>query len=321
MMNRNEDMDALLVKYLLGEATVEEAIAAKEWINSTDERRRHFAALKLIWNESRHSRAESTMNVDEAWDRFRQRTAQQPTGRQIAMPRSFSVQRAAAAVLLLICSAAAAFYTLRPGKQAQDSTAQSVKKTTTTDSNKQTVVTPAIVMADSDHKRSTETKEKRQPQLSNVIKLQEKAIPVKKHTRIEPDTYGSGQPICNSTPCPIEICISQTMKCPDVKPAEISSCSMIEPDQATRLSYKTHDKIARNCSLTTEEITITSIATGEAIILNGHSSPSTAQDLFKYISGEKKGDILAGVFHADCDNRNNERSLRFDNKSGNWTLQ
>jgi hypothetical protein len=128
------------------------------------------------------------------------------------------------------------------------------------------------------------------------------------------------KPILNSTPCPIEICISQTMQCPDKKPAEISSCSVLEPEQSGQLSFKSHDKVAKNCSLTVEEITITSVRTGESIILD-QKSTTTAQDLFRYISGEKKGEVLAGVFHADCDHQVSDRGLHFDNRSGNWIFQ
>ncbi len=127
--------------------------------------------------------------------------------------------------------------------------------------------------------------------------------------------------ICNSTPCPLQICISQTMKCPDIQPAAISSCSTLEPDQSALLSYKAHDKIAKNCSLTVNEIEITSIATGETILLNASSSPSTAQDVFNYITGKKKGDILAGMFNSDCNHQTQKHGLRLDNSYGNLIIQ
>ncbi len=127
--------------------------------------------------------------------------------------------------------------------------------------------------------------------------------------------------ICNSTPCPLQICISQTMKCPDIQPAAISSCSTLEPDQSALLSYKAHDKIAKNCSLTVNEIEITSIATGETILLNASSSPSTAQDVFNYITGQKKGDILAGMFNSDCNHQTKKHGLRLDNSYGNLIIQ
>jgi len=127
--------------------------------------------------------------------------------------------------------------------------------------------------------------------------------------------------ICNSTPCPIRICISQTMKCPDIQPAAISSCSTLEPDQSAQLSYKAHDKIAKNCTLTVSEIEITSIATGETILLNANSSPSTAQDVFSYITGQKKGGILAGMFNSDCNHQTVQHGLRLDNSYGNLIIQ
>ncbi len=127
--------------------------------------------------------------------------------------------------------------------------------------------------------------------------------------------------ICNSTPCPVQICISQTMKCKGKQPAAISTSSVLEPDQSGRLSLKPHGRIAKDCSITVNEIEIKSLNTGETIILNANSTPATAQEVYSYITGQKRGDVLAGAFRTDCDNHPGTNAIRFDNKFGDLILQ
>ena len=148
------------------------------------------------------------------------------------------------------------------------------------------------------------------------------AVVIKKHRPGAAERNNSTKDIiCNGTPCPIQICISQTMRCPNVQPAAISSCSTLEPDQSGKLTYKEHDKIAKNCSLTVNEIEIRSIATGEVILLNANSTPSTAQEVFSYITGQKKGDVFAGVFNSDCNDKTKKHGLRLYNSYGNIIIQ
>lgn len=127
--------------------------------------------------------------------------------------------------------------------------------------------------------------------------------------------------IRNSTPCPIELRINQEMKCPNARPKPITSSSTVEPDQAVPLNFKNETAVAKNCSLTVKEIEIRSIATGEVILLDGNSAPFTAQEVFCYLTQEKQGDILAGVFDHDCERRNRKHNLRLDNRDGKLTLQ
>jgi hypothetical protein len=127
--------------------------------------------------------------------------------------------------------------------------------------------------------------------------------------------------ISNSTDCPMEISICQTMKCPNSQPAAISTSSTLEPGQSAPLGYKETESVPKNCSLTVEEIQIKSISTGEAITLDAHSSPSTAGEIFSYLSGEKRGDVLAGVFNLDCNKHTKKHSLRLDNRAGSVIMQ
>jgi len=165
----------------------------------------------------------------------------------------------------------------------------------------------------------TEAKEIKPEPIKNLVV-------VKKHTRAHKDhdlvtKYTAKDFICNGTPCPIQICINQTVTCPHTQPATISSSSTLEPDQSGQLRYRAHDKIAKNCSLTVNEIEITSIATGETILLNTNSSPSTAQEVFNYITGKKKGDVLAGMFSSDCDQQDKKRGLRLNNRHGDLIIE
>jgi len=334
-MNLKDNMDELLVKYLLGEATETEAQQAKDWINASNENKQYFATLRLLWNESKHLKTTSTVNEQEAWSRFQQRVQQTNTTKTIGITPFFNVQRIAAAVLLIAGCAWGGYYMTHENEtNALATNAQAIKANTAQDTAQPATPDRKIAPVNVNIGDDTETLDrttvsakspakKKDGDMHRIIKFDEKAIGFRKrdNTVHTPGSYAQSEAICNSTPCPIEICINQTMKCPENKPAEISSCSLLEPDQSVKVNYKSKDKIAKNCSLSVEEITITSIATGEAITLNEHSTPSTAQDLFRYISGEKKGDILAGVFHSDCNNQTGERSLKFDNKTGNWVLE
>ncbi len=164
-------------------------------------------------------------------------------------------------------------------------------------------------------------------QVNEIKPDQNKGLAVmKKRTRVHKDhdmvtKYTAKDFICNGTPCPIQICINQTVTCPHTQPSTISSSSTLEPDQSGRLRYKAHDKIAKNCSLTVNEIEITSIATGETILLNTNSSPSTAQEVFNYITGKKKGDVLAGMFNSDCDHQDKKHGLRLNNRHGDLIIE
>lgn len=126
--------------------------------------------------------------------------------------------------------------------------------------------------------------------------------------------------IRNTTPCPIEICISQTMKCPNSQPSAISTYSTLQPSQSVELHYKDDGNIEKNCSVVVKAIEFKSIATGETILLNS-SSAVTAQEVFSYMTGQKKGDVLAGVFSLDCNNKTRKHRLKLDNSYGNLVLQ
>jgi len=133
--------------------------------------------------------------------------------------------------------------------------------------------------------------------------------------------YLANEIIHNGTPCPIELRISQVMSCPNNQPKAISSSSTLEPDESGQLHYKENNTVGRNCSLTIKQIEIESVATGETILLNSISTPATAQEVFSYITREKRGDVLAGMFNSDCNKKGRKHSLRLDNRDGNLVIE
>ncbi len=64
-------MDELLVKYLLGEATAAEEQSVLAWITAHKDNQRYFDHFKMIWEQSHVLAAASSVNTDQAWERFR----------------------------------------------------------------------------------------------------------------------------------------------------------------------------------------------------------------------------------------------------------
>lgn len=76
-------MDELLVKYLLGEATAAEEQSVLAWINAHKDNQRYFDHFKMIWEQSR-SLAASSVNTDQAWERFKARRYDAEQGNETA---------------------------------------------------------------------------------------------------------------------------------------------------------------------------------------------------------------------------------------------
>ncbi len=125
----------------------------------------------------------------------------------------------------------------------------------------------------------------------------------------------------NSTPCPIVLCVSQTIKCPNKVHKDLSASSTLEPDQTAELKFNENPPIAANCSLSVKEIEIRSLATGDVILLTSASSPSTVEEVYSYLTGEKKGAVLAGAFDHDCNKRKNRQDLRLSNTDGHLVIE
>ena len=326
-------MDELLVKYLLGEASESEVQNVASWIAENSGNRRHFEQIKLIWDASKGREIQSTIDTDAAWERFKLRTAQEVRsegGRGI-----YKWVRVAAILIMLAGvgwligvathnggNPVAGTNTdtnnlvsnwmswIVPGNSAEDTLEKEIHAPRMMKRN--SVATKNSVSESSN--RSTagtdhgHLKEGKQP-------------PKRMHHRDTDDEDVSENFVCNSTSCPIEICIIQKIVCKDGRPSEVATCSLLEPDQSGALKYEAFDKIAAHCEASVEEIRIKRVSTGETIVLNASSKPSTAQDLFNYITMRKKGDIMAGVFHTNCNNDPREHSLKLENESGDLIFQ
>ncbi len=93
--------DDLIVKYLLKEATAEEAGRVESWIREKPEHARHYQDFKTIWEESRRLASASSVDVDAAWRTFQGRVAAERAPRRIAFPGRIALRLAAGLALLL----------------------------------------------------------------------------------------------------------------------------------------------------------------------------------------------------------------------------
>lgn len=69
----NHAIDELLVSYLLGEATEEQQQSALKWISASPENERYFQEFQQIWVKSRELAATSSVDVNAAWERMREK--------------------------------------------------------------------------------------------------------------------------------------------------------------------------------------------------------------------------------------------------------
>jgi hypothetical protein len=331
-MKKNNITDELLVKYLLDEVSDTEKKDVQDWINASIENKNHFNDLRLIWNQSRNLAVHTDINTDEAWARFKQRT-QKPPANTHSIPSSYSFRWVKiAAILLLLAGGAGITYFI-----AKQNTREPVANHTSQNTAGEVVQRTGEISDSSSRVKNESTKDevyedivkksKRESetqvipqQKAPIAGLQKKAGRKNKLNDLADDNKAK-EFVCNSTPCPIEICIVQSIKCQNNHPAIISTCSTIEPDESGQLRYKAFGKMHKGCASTIREITIKRISTGETIVLTADSKPATAQDVFNYITGQKKGDITAGIFHSDCYNRDNEDGIIFNNKFGDLRLQ
>jgi ferric-dicitrate binding protein FerR (iron transport regulator) len=98
--------EELLVKYLAGEATPEEAITINDWLE-TEENKIHFGELQSIWNGVRPSKDTLTRDKAEAWKRI-EATLGGVKRRQV--PGVFHNRTFAIAATILLAAVAALLY-------------------------------------------------------------------------------------------------------------------------------------------------------------------------------------------------------------------
>ena len=111
MENKEQHIDNLLVKHLLGETTPDEALQVQSWIDQSARNRKYYEDFKHIWEQSKEQEKKSTVNEEEAWARFRQRTIREATlPRTLEMPRRRMPWLRIAAVLLVLAGGATLAY-------------------------------------------------------------------------------------------------------------------------------------------------------------------------------------------------------------------
>ncbi len=319
-MKKNGNIaEDLLVKYLLNETSEAEQKQVSQWIDASDANKTRFDHLRLVWEESGKIAATGTIDTDEAWARFKQRTNQ--PRRTLPAPVVYRWAKIAAAVLLLAGGSLVAWFIanreepkVQVVQQTQPAPANQQLSTKDTPKLEQVAVTPVVVSQEKTANINNATRTQIVTHRAMAFNTKNKFL---KHN-YTPGIFRYDRTkdfICNNTPCPIEICIKQTVKCPNGTTEDISTCSVLEPDESGQLRYKAFDRLKHSCSTTVEEITIKRVSTGETIVLNADSKPATAQEFFSYITGQKKGDITAGIFHTDCNNNKDDCGLTFNNSN------
>jgi ferric-dicitrate binding protein FerR (iron transport regulator) len=71
LQSQSDHMDELLVKYLTGQADIEERRAALDWIRQSEEHRADFEKLKKIYLASKLSQPDTIYNPERSWKRVK----------------------------------------------------------------------------------------------------------------------------------------------------------------------------------------------------------------------------------------------------------
>ncbi len=317
-MNTGQNNEDLLIDYILGETTPEQNREIERWLSENEANRKAYEELKLLWQHSKTFTEEVRINEDTAWQSFLEHAEQKD-----ARPRTFSLRRydnlikVAAMLLLLLGSSWLINYVNR--QKDATSLLSRTESPDTTPMNTELAYTPAALENPSDSSPAdTEPAVAQPPAAKNTATN----VLVKNNTAHRPGSTPfeadcqDKRYACNSTPCPLEICIIQKNGCKNNTP--VANCSVIMPDEAGKLCYKSTaepELYSRNCNLTVEEITIKRLQTGEMIVLNDYTKV-TAQDAFGYITGQKRGNVVAGIFKSDCEEQDGSSSLTIGNGDG-----
>lgn len=95
-------MDMLLVKYLLQEATPSEKEQVETWLAQSEANRKELEQLTYLWKESEKAAAVSTINEQEAWQRFIALRNEKKSAPVISIVRPKRWLQVAAAILVLL---------------------------------------------------------------------------------------------------------------------------------------------------------------------------------------------------------------------------
>lgn len=108
--------DELLIKFLLKETSEAESITVQNWLDAAPANERHFKQFKQIWESSKKLSGQSQVREDDAWQRFKQRTATAKTSPApvVRSLKTLYPWLKIAAVLVLITAAWAVYSILSP---------------------------------------------------------------------------------------------------------------------------------------------------------------------------------------------------------------
>lgn len=289
--------DGMLLSYFNQELSAKQARNVEAWL-SIPANQHYYEQLQMIWHLGA-SNLPKAIDTHAAYQKVKQRIDTKSTHRN----RLNVYYKVAASFLLLL----ACYYSVRQISFHKSATDTSVVAST---ENKKNPVSPTQVTLPPslpDIKQETDVT------LPVEEKHQETGMSaVSKNPETQFATVHSKEEICNNTTCPLEICIVQTLNC-DGKASTFAHCSLLQPDQSGAVHYKRFN--TGNCDAPVKQITIRRTTTGETIVLND-TSKVTAGDFFDYITGSKTGDIVAGIFETDCDNRCSDQSIQLDNRHG-----
>jgi len=296
MNKHNGVTDALLVRYLKNELDNAEQAMVVEWLKD-EPNQQHFATLKAIWSLTAME-APKDAAVQNAWNAMRQKVSNRR--RTIDGFGMKSALRVAACLLLCFSIYAAQRYfdhrnpvEIAAIPQAADN---SISQTL---SDTVTVSEPLVNAIESPEEQTTE-------------KIVTQVTKAKSNKKTPVASLHSKEEICNNTNCPLEICIVQVLDC-EGKASTFAHCSLLQPDASGELHYKTYE--GASCIAPVREIRIRRVTTGETIVLN-EETRVTAQGFFDYLTGTKTGDVVAGIFEADCNNHCIDQSIKLDNRLG-----
>jgi transmembrane sensor len=120
-VNREQNnIDELLVKYLLGEADAQEHLTLNKWREANMGNEKYFQDFELIWEESKNQAAASSINEDEAWIRLKQRINTTKGEEEIITTKRIALNWKSlmriAALFILIVGGSYFFYTTQSHK-------------------------------------------------------------------------------------------------------------------------------------------------------------------------------------------------------------
>ena len=116
------------MKHLLGEASPEEEQAVNEWMSKNAGNKDYYIQLQKIWDNSKKLAADSTLDVEKAWERFQKRVGDQDQAPKISKGSGFPWMRIAASVILIAGLGVIAYFMINSNasKEMVAQTAQNV---------------------------------------------------------------------------------------------------------------------------------------------------------------------------------------------------